>query len=183
MKHRRSGFTLVELMVTVGVLGLLTALSVAALGPLRDRYNRRQAAELVASAAARAQQSARETGRCHRLEVWAEDASGTPFRVTNVGDPGDRLRLARRTTVDCEESVAKAEAAGELELVEWVRMPGRIRVRVEAGQSVPEWRPNSRPTGGTTELRVMPGTGQELAIRVMAQGPVCVSEIPLEDCP
>jgi hypothetical protein len=80
-------------------------------------------------------------------------------------------------------SLADAETAGELEHVEWVPMPGRMVVRVEAGNSVPQWRPNSRLTGGTTELRVVTGGGQELAIRMMVQGPVCVSEIPLEDCP
>lgn len=177
MKHRRRGFTLIEMLVTVAVLGLLTAMSVTALGPLQARYNRRQAADLVASAAARAQLSARETGRCHGLEVYTADTSGNPIPVANIGDPGDRLRLVRRTTADCESEL------GEVEFVEWVRMPGKIQVRVQAGMTQPEWRPNSRVRQGETELRVVPSSGQELAIRMMVQGPVCVSELPLEDCP
>lgn len=176
---RTQGFTLVEMLITVALLGVLTGLSVATLGPLKDRYSRRQAAELVASAAARAQLAARETGRCHTLEVYTADGSGNPVKVTNVGDLGDRLRIRRRTTPDCESD---AIALGELEHVEWVRMPGQSRVRVQLPQQEPEWRPNSRPRQGTSELRVVSG-GQELAVRVMAQGPVCVSELPLEGCP
>jgi prepilin-type N-terminal cleavage/methylation domain-containing protein len=179
MNQRMRGFTMVELLVTVALLGVLTALSVATLGPLRDRYNRRQAAELAASAAARAQLLARETGRCHTLEVYTADVSGNPVKVASVGDLGDRLRLQRRTTPDCE---GDAVALGELEHVEWVRMPGSMRVRVQAGNTEPEWRPNSRLRQGTTELRFV-AAGPELAVRLMGQGPVCVSEIPLEACP
>jgi prepilin-type N-terminal cleavage/methylation domain-containing protein len=179
MKQRMHGFTMVELLVTVAILGLLTALSVATLGPLRDRYARRQAAELAASAAARAQLLARETGRCHTLEVYTADASGNPVKVTNIGDLGDRLRLQRRTTADCETVPVPT---GELEHVEWVRMPGRVRVRVLAGGTEPEWRPNSRLRQGTTELRFV-STGPELTVRLVAQGPVCVIDNPLEECP
>jgi prepilin-type N-terminal cleavage/methylation domain-containing protein len=183
MNQRMRGFTMVELMITVALLGLLTALSVATLGPLRDRYTRRQAAELAASAAARAQLLARETGRCHRLEVYTTDASGNPIEVTNIGDPGDRLRLQRRTTADCEHDDPKS--LGELEHVEWVRMPGRVRVRIQTapGSPMPEWRPNSRLRQNLdTQLRVG-ASGSELVIRLMKQGPVCVSEATLEDCP
>lgn len=177
MKQRKHGFTLVELLTIVAILGLFTTLSVAALGPLRDRYNLRQAAELVASAAARAQLSARETGRCHTLQVYTADAAGNPIAVTAVGSEGDRLRVQRRTTADCGDS---AEAAPH-EHVEWVRMPGRTRIRV-TGTSEPEWRPNSRLRQGATELRVA-NANEQLAIQLMTPGAVCVSELPLEACP
>jgi prepilin-type N-terminal cleavage/methylation domain-containing protein len=184
MKYRSRGFTLIELMVTVAILGLLTALSVTALGPLRDRYNRRQAAELVASAAARAQLSARETGRCHALEVYGPDISGNIVPRAR-GMLGDRLRLVRRTTADCESSL------GEVELVEWVRMPGKMQVALASTVApvpplpAPEWRPNSRiRENKDTELRVVAPTNEQLVIRMMVQGPVCVSESnPLENCP
>jgi prepilin-type N-terminal cleavage/methylation domain-containing protein len=181
MKHRRSGFTLIEMLVAVALLGVITALSITALGPLQARYNRRQAADLVASAAARAQLSARETGRCHSLQVYKADGT-----AASIGQWGDRLRLVRRTTADCENT-----NPGEEEVVEWVRMPGRIEVQVPSAtpaKTTPEWRPNSRLRQGETELRVMPKLGQPLAIRMMAQGPVCVSELsatlsPVENCP
>jgi prepilin-type N-terminal cleavage/methylation domain-containing protein len=178
MKQRRSGFTLIEMLVTVALLGLITTLSITALGPLQARYNRRQAADLVASAAARAQLSARETGRCHSLQVYKSDGNPAPS-----GQWGDRLRLARRTTADCESSIAS-----EVEDVEWVRMPGRIEIQVPLSKTTPEWRPNSRLRQGETELRVRPKAGQPLAIRMMYQGPVCVSELsatllPVEECP
>lgn len=178
MKHRKHGFTLVELLTIVAILGLFTSLSVAALGPLRDRYNLRQAGELVASAAARAQLQARETGRCHTLQVYTVNASGNPVQVTNLGAEGDRLRVARRTTADCGDSLE----AGPHEEIEWVRMPGRSRIRV-TGTSEPEWRPNSRLRQGATEFRVRANANEELAIQLMAPGAVCVSELPLEACP
>ncbi len=181
MKQKRSGFTLIEMLVTVALLGLITALSVTALGPLQARYNRRQAADLVASAAARAQLSARETGRCHSLEVYKSDTL-----AAGIGEAGDRLRLARRTTADCEGS-----NPSEVETVEWVRMPGRTKVLVPSTptpKTKPEWRPNSRLRAGETELWVVPTSGPPLAIRMMRQGPVCVSDlsasfVPVEECP
>jgi prepilin-type N-terminal cleavage/methylation domain-containing protein len=184
MKQRMRGFTMVELLVTVALLGLLTALSVTALGPLRDRYNRRQAAELTASAAARAQLLSRETGRCHTLEVYTVDSGGNVSKAA-VGVPGALLRIQRHMTADCHTTPTPAT---ELEHVEWVRMPGRMRVRVETGNPEAEWRPNSRLRNGTTQLRVaVNSTSPALAIRLMEQGPVCVSEVPasgtLENCP
>ncbi|HEX8434655.1 type II secretion system protein [Archangium sp.] len=184
MNQRMRGFTMVELLVTVALLGLLTALSVATVGPLRERYSRRQAAELAASAAARAQLMARETGRCHTLEVYRADPvnpAGEPLEVLNIDEEGDRLRIRRRKTPDCE---IQPVPAAELEHVEWVRMPGRMRVRVPTGKTEPEWRPNSRLREVSTELRFRASaTGPELAVRLMNQGPVCVSELPLEECP
>ncbi|HEX8819078.1 MAG TPA: type II secretion system protein [Archangium sp.] len=181
MKHRSRGFTLIELLVTVSILGLLTAVSVTALGPLRDRYNRRQAAELVASAASRAQLSARETGRCHFLEIHST-ATGKPVKVTTVGKTGDRLRLMRRKTPDCEIDLKSKPGEDEVEEVEWVPLPGKTQVRVP--KIMPEWRPNSRVREGETLLQVVAPSGKELAVRMMAHGPVCISEMtPLEDCP
>jgi prepilin-type N-terminal cleavage/methylation domain-containing protein len=181
MKQKRSGFTLIEMLVTVALLGLITALSITALGSLQARYTRRQAADLVASAAARAQLSARETGRCHSLEVYTSDTT-----AASIGVAGDRLRLARRTTADCESS-----NPSELETVEWVRMPGKSKVVVPStptSKTRPEWRPNSRLRQGETELWVIPPSGPPLAIRMMGQGPVCVSDlsatfVPVEACP
>jgi prepilin-type N-terminal cleavage/methylation domain-containing protein len=187
MKHRRSGFTLIEMLVTVALLGLITALSVTALGPLQARYNRRQAADLVASTAARAQLLARETGRCHGLEVYETDAAGNAIKVA-IGQKGDRLRLIRRTTADCHRDQDDIINPDPLEEVEWVRMPGRMVVRIDATKNPNplEWRPNSRiRKGGESLLWVEPssGLGPALAIRMMEQGPVCVGESATEVCP
>ena len=189
MKHRRSGFTLIEMLVTVALLGVITVLSVTALGPLQARYNRRQAADLVASTAARAQLLARETGRCHALQVYRAGVSVSAPEPVPEGQEGDRLRLVRRTTADCEREPNDTVNPDALEHLEWVRMPGRARVRIQtgSGKTRPEWRPNSRLRVllAEAELRVVPTSGAELAIRMMANGPVCVSErlSPLEDCP
>ncbi len=187
MKQRRSGFTLVEMLVTVALLGLITALSVTALGPLQARYNRRQAADLVASTAARAQLLARESGRCHGLEVYKPGVTGNPVQVP-LGQKGDRLRLVRRTTADCHRDLDDTANPDPVEYVEWVRMPGRMEVRVDAAKNPNpvEWRPNSRiRKGGEALLWVTPTAGSDppLAIRMMEQGPVCVGDSATEVCP
>jgi len=187
MKQRRSGFTLIEMLVTVALLGLITALSITALGPLQARYNRRQAADVVASTAARAQLLARETGRCHGLEVHKRDVAGNIVKVT-FGDKGDRLRLVRRTTADCHRALDDIINPDPVEPVEWVLMPGRMEVHVDASKNPNpvEWRPNSRiRQGGEAVLWVTPtaGSGQPLAIRMMEQGPVCVGDSATEVCP
>jgi prepilin-type N-terminal cleavage/methylation domain-containing protein len=185
MKHRRSGFTLIEMLVTVALLGVITVLSVTALGPLQARYNRRQAADLVASTAARAQLLARETGRCHGLEVYMTGPANTRVPVA-FGDAGDQLRLVRRTTADCErDPVGNPDGVDH---VEWVRMPGGMLVRVDKvkNPNPPEWRPNSRiRKGGEALLWVTAkaGSNERLAIRMMEQGPVCVGESATEVCP
>jgi type II secretory pathway pseudopilin PulG len=180
MKQRKHGFTLVELLTIVAILGLFTTLSVAALGPLRDRYNLRQATELAAAAAARAQLLARESGRCHTLQVYTVDASGNAS-PKGIGSEGNHLRVQRRTTADCGDSLE----ASPHEHVEWVRMPGRTRIWVPAGTSEPEWRPNSRLREGATELRVAydDKKGEQLVIQLMTPGAVCVSDLPLGACP
>ena len=189
MKHRWSGFTLVEMLVTVALLGLITALSVTALGPLQARYNRRQAADLVASTAARAQLLARESGRCHGLEVYKAGVTMTsnPVQVP-LGQKGDRLRLVRRTTADCHRDLDDTVNPDPVEHVEWVRMPGRMEVRVNANKNPNpvEWRPNSRiRKGGEAVLLVTPTVGSDdpLVIRMMEQGPVCVGDSATEVCP
>ncbi|HLM47863.1 MAG TPA: type II secretion system protein [Myxococcaceae bacterium] len=187
MKHRRSGFTLIEMLVTVALLGVITVLSVTALGPLQARYNRRQAADLVASTAARAQLLARETGRCHGLEIH-DEIGGVVSKVTIPGNTGDRLRLVRRTTADCHRDLIDTTNPDPVEPVEWVRMPGRMVVSVDTGKNVEplEWRPNSRiRKGGETVLVVALKTdpSQRLLIRMMEQGPVCVSDSATEVCP
>jgi prepilin-type N-terminal cleavage/methylation domain-containing protein len=187
MKHRRSGFTLIEMLVTVALLGVITVLSVTALGPLQARYNRRQAADLVASTAARAQLLARESGRCHGLEIHKETA-GVVSKVTTPGNKGDRLVLVRRTTADCHRDQSDTTNPDPLDPVETVRIPGGIEVSVHTGKNTEplEWRPNSRiRKGGETVLVVSPKADPNLKlfIRMMEQGPVCVGESATEVCP
>jgi prepilin-type N-terminal cleavage/methylation domain-containing protein len=159
------GFTLLELMITVAILAVLTTVSVSALGPLRARYNRRQAAELVASAAARMRLEARETGRCHAFQVYN---GGT---AVALGTPGDRIRLVRLKHADCESTPTSTD----LEEVEWVRMPEPARVRVVSGSEV-VFRPNGRLLNGNGELRLAAG-GRELIVQLRVQGPICINDV------
>lgn len=165
------GFSLVELLVVVAVLGVVAVLSTASLGPLQAHFRGRDAATRVAAAATRARVGAWQTGRCHVLTVYD---GATPAAV---GAPGDRLRLQRYATADCETSTATAG----LEDVESVLMPERVTVSQVAG-TAPVWRSQGRLRGAQVELRVESG-GRQRSIVLAPVGAVCTGDVPAGDCP
>lgn len=87
-----AGFTLVELMATVAVLGLLLALLVPSLGPTRSAALRGEARDLAAHLEL-ARQRAVMTGKPHRVLLALDDGSyqlewfATEGDVAPEGDP------------------------------------------------------------------------------------------------
>lgn len=164
------GFTLVEMLVIVALLGILTALSAASLGPLATRYRLLQGAELVSEEVYQARAWARETGRCHLIEVLDGTARA------GAGLPGDALRIQRRVNTDCDSAPGPAS----LEVVELVHLPPNVKVLLPDGESAPVWRPNGRLAGPAMELlvgRMVDGAFEaRSAIRIQPQGPVCVAD-------
>src|SRR6185436_12352920 len=90
------GYTLMELMVTVALLAIMSAMTAVGLGPLQMRYRVRKAVDVTAQLLVRTRLRAIETGRCHQIEVLAD---GIPV---GAGTPGDGLRVSRRRDADCE---------------------------------------------------------------------------------
>jgi prepilin-type N-terminal cleavage/methylation domain-containing protein len=78
-KRRPAGFTLVEMLVTLSVAGMISALAFPRLTQSLETLRARQTmAELVALTA-QARADARLTGRT--VEIWAESGSGATARL------------------------------------------------------------------------------------------------------
>jgi prepilin-type N-terminal cleavage/methylation domain-containing protein len=167
------GFSLVELLVVVAVLGVVAGLSAASLAPLQNHFRGRDAATRVASAATRARAFAWQTGRCHVLTIYNGASAAT------VGTPGDRLLLERYPTADCQNT----PAAGSLQPVEWVLLPERVTVQQVLGTDAPVWRLQGRLKGTqVVDLRVDAGDRQRF-IRLALEGAVCTDDEPITGCP
>lgn len=174
-RHARSapGFSLVELLVAVAVLGVVASLSAASLVPLQNHFRGRDAATRVAAAATRARASAWQTGRCHILTVYNGASAAT------VGTPGDRLLIQRYPTADCQNT----PTAASLQEVEWVLLPERVTVRQVAGAGHPVWRIQGRlKAAQAVDLRVDSGDRQRF-IRLALEGLVCTDDEPITGCP
>ncbi|WP_224244433.1 pilus assembly FimT family protein [Hyalangium gracile] len=166
------GFTLMELMVTVALLALMSAMTAIGLQPLQARFRLRKATDATAQVLVRARQRAVETGRCHHVEVLAD---GVPVKA---GVPGNALRISRRRDVDCE---SPADPLALIE-VERVTLPDRMQVLQEKDGPLV-----FRSTGRTWDnvpwrLQVGDPEFQRLVVAA-ANGPVCTSEPAEEPCP
>ena len=166
------GYTLMELMVTVALLALMSAMTAAGLQPLQARYRLRKATDATAHLLVRARQRAVETGRCHQVEILAE---GIPVSGSALGDA---LRISRRRDADCESP------ADPLALVEVERLtlPERTQVRLE-GSGTLVFRPTGR-TWDNAPWRFQIDRGEDARFVVAApNGPVCTREGAAEGCP
>jgi prepilin-type N-terminal cleavage/methylation domain-containing protein len=165
------GYTLLELMTVVALLGILSVLSAAGLQPLVTRFRTQEAVDATAQFLVRARQRALETGRCHHVEVLEAGTAVVP------GNEGDGLRMLRRPTADC---VSAANPLTQVE-VEVLTLPERMRVRPVAADPI-VFLPNGRVQGNLmVQLRV--GRDERQEVRALPHGPVCVMETSGGVCP
>ncbi|MDY7227408.1 pilus assembly FimT family protein [Hyalangium rubrum] len=166
------GYTLMELMVTVALLMMMSAMTAVGLQPVHARFRLRLATDSAAQLLVRARQRALETGRCHHVEVLSD---GVPVAS---GAPGDTLRVSRRRDADCESRVDPIA----LVEVERVRLPERMTVRQESLGSL-VFRPTGR-TWNNAAWRFLVGPEEgPRAVVVAPLGPVCTLEGIEGDCP
>jgi prepilin-type N-terminal cleavage/methylation domain-containing protein len=166
------GYTLMELMVTVALLAIMSAMTAVGLGPLQMRYRVRKAVDVTAQLLVRTRLRAIETGRCHQVEVLADGIS------VGAGTPGDGLRVSRRRDADCE---SRPDPLALVE-VERLTLPERMQVSLE-DSGVLVFRPTGR-TGDSAPRRFQ--VGREGALRSVVaapNGPVCTLEDEEEGCP
>jgi len=180
------GFTLLEMLIVVALLGVLAAMSAVAVTPLATRYRVGQGTELALQTLYQARAQARELSRCHQVEVMLVGVPVAP------GVAGDSLRIRRRVDADCETPIAaEPPPSPALEVVETVNMPQGISVTVPALLVPPVWRSNGRLTpNAETQLLITttaaaPIQSTSRVVRALPQGPICVSAnvVPLEACP
>jgi type II secretory pathway pseudopilin PulG len=97
--HRRAGFTVVELTVTMMVAGLLLGLLVRTLGNVRQRVAADQAAEVFEALLARTRAHAIEQGTIMRLVL---DTSADTASIVRSGVAVETIRFAADLAVDVE---------------------------------------------------------------------------------
>lgn len=103
----RRGFTLMEVSVILGLVSVLTVVSVTAVGPLRTTLQRHEAFQRVATAVANARQLAISSGDCVYVELLggysaATRSYGSP--VTTTGIAAEALRIRRLPLANCAQS-------------------------------------------------------------------------------
>jgi prepilin-type N-terminal cleavage/methylation domain-containing protein len=166
------GYTLMELMVTVALLALMSAMTAVGLQPLQARFRLRKATDATAQLLVRARQRAVDTGRCHQVEVLAD---GIPVRSDA---PGDMLRVSRRRDADCE---SPADPLALVE-VERILLPERMQVSQEKADAL-VFRPTGRIRDGVSwRFRVGNPDGSRV-VMAAPNGPVCILEDAGGTCP
>jgi len=169
---RMRGYTLMELMVTVALLALMSAMTAVGLQPLQARYRLRKATDATAQLVVRTRQRAIETGRCHQIELLSD---GIPV---GADVPGDVLRVSRRRDVDCE---SPADPLAFVE-VERLTLSERMTVRQEGSRTL-VFRPNGRTWDNAPRRFLVGREGSLRAVIAAPHGPVCTPEDEAEDCP
>lgn len=164
--HRQpsAGFSLLEMMTVVALIGIVTSLAVGSLEPLRARLTARHAAEVVAAALGSARERAAARGRCVYVELLT--AEGKPV------EPGDRataLRLRPWARPGC----SGAPRESDLDPGERIALPQTATVSLPKGARPLHWLPNGRPRDGRTLLETRYGVDQAW-VEAVAQGVVCL---------
>jgi type II secretory pathway pseudopilin PulG len=106
---RQRGFTLMEMFVILGLVSILTALSVASVGPLRNALQRHDTFQRVASAVTNARQLAISSGDCVYVELVSDFNPSTVHydsAVTSVGVRAQALRIQRLPISICAQSTS-----------------------------------------------------------------------------
>jgi prepilin-type N-terminal cleavage/methylation domain-containing protein len=175
------GFSLLELMTTLAIFGLVATLSIASLGPLKDRYSHQMAVEVVTGAIARAQLMARESGRCHAVQVYAR--AGTPRAINTTGE---RVAILRRATANCGDGGTSSPTT-DLVLVESVLLPetNTLKLVYTAAPDATEVevRPNGRQRKEAKALLQVLGRRQTTSVVMAPMGVICVFDGAVGACP
>jgi type II secretion system protein H len=161
------GASLIEMMVVLGIVGILAAIAVPSFGPMIRGQRVTAAATLVAALLDEARQRAVAEGRCHRV----------------IAPTTQRLRIERRTSADCASSVADASWTAMKEIViDGFSVAVESAPVLDAGTEL-VFRPNSR-LRGDGDLTVfadeiarvvlsVPSSPIRATITVIANGRVC----------
>jgi general secretion pathway protein H len=105
IRHRASGFSLIELLVVISVIGIITSMVLMSLGVLRDDRQLRVEARRISSLIELAQDEAVMQGREFGLEVMVSSyrfVEYDPFQLRWVEIIGDDMFRFRQLPADIE---------------------------------------------------------------------------------
>ena len=154
-----AGFTLVELMVAVGVLGVLTVVGLPAFRQMLQNYQVRVAAESVANGLQRARAEAVARNAAVQFFLGA----GTSWTVDYVTKPVPTdPPLDSRSSAEGSANVALAAVAADLATAATTitfNNLGQVIANVPASPALGRVTFNAAATGGNQTLRVTIGAG------------------------
>lgn len=102
----RRGVTLMELLTVLALVGVLTALSVSGVGPLRNSLERHELFQRVTAAVTNARQLAMSSGDCVYVELVADydpSTQGYPRSITGIQEQAEALRIQRLPLAECAD--------------------------------------------------------------------------------
>lgn len=163
---RAPGFTLLEVVVVIAILGVMAALAVPNLIPVVERSKARGAAENLASFVDDARRRAMTSGRCHRVVV-----SGDTATVQQRSTP-DCVNIALDTWID----------AGSTRIEGFTLAVERVPLTVALADAV-IFRPNSRLRGDGNlrvdndgaRIKAQMSSGVTGFIDIMSTGRMCAT--------
>lgn len=161
------GVTLIEMMIVVGIVGIVAALAVPNMGPLVKRQRLKGKAEEVASLVDRARRMAMGTGRCHAIDIV-----------------GGNLVLRERTPTDATRANCVDLTGATWTTVQTVaRDTAQIAFTIDANPAAPIIiRPNGRLRGNgnfntkddRARIRVFhSAVGEGYLVKITPLGRVC----------
>ena len=174
----RRGFTLVEMMIVVALIGIIVALAMPSLRPLSDVNKLTGRTEVIAGLVDDARRLAFNVGVCHKIMM-----------------NGDDLWIVQRTHSDCTSVDSDTTASGDWSTIPRRQQIGgdgftyRIMTARSAGGSPPPdeiiFRPNNRlwgngdinPADDGARIQVRyDNTGKSKSVDVTSMGRVCIRD-------
>ena len=133
--QQHKGFTVVELMVTVAIMGILLGVGLPAFGSLVERQQLRSSVETLASDLRRARSEAIARGPAARVEAAFYAGSNGTWSYS-IADGADTI--ARRSAADYGNSVVlsvahDSPASVSFSAVRAVSLQSHLEVRVSSG--------------------------------------------------
>jgi len=140
---RPHGFTLVELVVTTAVLGILAAIALPALDAFRLRMAALEGFHAISTGLAAARMAAISRGRPVTL---CPSADGASCRADGIWDRGWIVYL----------DPSRANQPPSAEAILWVerRAPGRLAIRSTAGRHRVRYQPTGLSGGNNLSIRI-----------------------------
>jgi prepilin-type N-terminal cleavage/methylation domain-containing protein len=96
MQNRRSGFTLIEILIVMAIMGIVAMMALPKMGNMNDRNQMRSAKDGIAAKLAAARAAAIATGRPSKFYVEGDSMRMTVFTGATESAKGTNVNLYRQ---------------------------------------------------------------------------------------
>ncbi|MGC4115428.1 MAG: prepilin-type N-terminal cleavage/methylation domain-containing protein [Myxococcales bacterium] len=188
MQQRRAkdrGFTLLEMVTVLGILGVMTGLAIVSMNPLREQATVRQGAEQLQQLLQLARKKALGSSRCYRVELLDVHGEAVP-----AGAPAIAVRLRRYLRPGChfpDPPGSPQPTTADFEGSDTFGLPHGTTATLVDPPQVLDVLPTGRPklSAGLSQVRFEVRHQQEVYwVDLMPSGAVCqYSASAPRDCP